>query len=247
MKKQRFCFSLIFLFLVIKSFSQGFLLTQPRLQFDGSQLQIFYDIITKNPGDRFYTWIEIRKSNGDIILTKNLSGDIGENIKAGNNKKITWFPRQDSVYVDEEILVEIKAQKYEKSFNKGSMMLRSMVLPGWGQTKISKGKPWWLIGVAFYGTMAGSFFCYHNYHETYDSYRMEEDLLKRNDLLNKSQQQLNYTTSLVCSSAAIWAINILWVAVTPNRSQLLQNVSLSVTPSQDLLSGTTLLSIRLNF
>ncbi len=247
MKKQRLYFFLIFLFLVNKSFPQGFLITAPKLVFDGTQLQIFYDIITKYPGDRFYTWVEIKKSNGEIIIAKNLSGDIGDNVKAGNNKKITWFPQQDSVYIDEEILVDIKAEKYVKSFNKGAMMLRSMVFPGWGQTKISKGKPWWLTGVAFYGTMTGSYFCYHKYQKTYESYRMEEDPVKRIDLKKETQQQLNYTTALICSGAALYAVNVFWVAVTPNRSQLLQNINLSLMPSKSSNNVIPLLSIRLDF
>ena len=247
MKKQRLFFFLIFLFLVMKSFSQGFLLTPPRLIFDGIQLQIFFDIITKNPGEVFYTWVEIKKSDGGIIIAKNLSGDIGEDIKAGNNKRIIWLPKQDSIYLDEEIFVEIKAQKYVKSFNKGGMMLRSMVLPGWGQTKISKGKPWWLTGLAFYGTMTGGYFCYQNYLKIYDTYKIEEDPVKRIDLKKKTQQQLNYTTTLIYSGAALWAVNVFWVTVTPNRYQLLQHINLSLMPSQGPNNVTPLLSIRLDF
>jgi hypothetical protein len=247
MKKQRLYFFLMFLFLVMKSFSQGFLLTQPRLQFNGNQLQIFYDIITKNPEDNFYIWIEMKKANGDIIIAKNLSGDIGDDVKAGNNKKIVWIPERDSIILDEEISVVLKAEKYTKSFNKGSMMLRSMVFPGWGQTKISKGKPWWITGIVFYGTMAGDYFCYHSYFKNYDAYKIEEDPLKRNDYKKEAQQQLNYATTLFYSAAALWAINVFWVAATPNRDQLLQHINLSFMPSQGSNNVIPLLSIRLDF
>lgn len=247
MKKQRLFFLLIFLFLVVKSFSQGFLLTAPRLIFDGTQLQIFYDIITKNPKDNFYIWVEMKKANGDIIIAKNLSGDIGDNVKAGNNKKIIWSPERDSIILDEEISVVLKAEKYTKSFTKGSMMVRSMVFPGWGQTKISKGKPWWLTGIVFYGTMTGDYFCYQNYLKNYNAYKIEEDPVKRIDYKKKAQQQLNYTTTLFYSGVALWAINVFWVAVTPNRDQLLQHINLSLMPSQDSNNVIPLLSVRLDF
>ena len=141
MNKKSFILFLIFLFLVIKSFSQDFQITQPKLDYDGNQLSILYDLITRKSSDKFYVRIEIENANGLAIQAKTLSGDVGENVTPGNNKKIVWIPEQDSVYLNEDVIVEIKAEKYIKSFNKGSMMLYSTVFPGWGQTKISKGKP----------------------------------------------------------------------------------------------------------
>jgi len=247
MKKQKLFLFLIFLFLVLKSFSQGFLITQPRLRFDGDQLFIFYDIISRNPADQFYVWVEMKKTNGEIIEAKNLTGNVGDYVKAGNNNKITWIPKEDSIYLDDEIFVELKAEKYVKSFKKGSMMLLSTVFPGLGQTIISKGKPWWLTGIVAYGTLAGGYLYHQNYLKSYDSYKIEEDPVKREELFQETQRQLNYSAAFIYSGAAVWAINVFWVAVTPNRYKLLQHVNLSLNPSPFRYDGTPLLTLKVNF
>lgn len=233
--------------LAFKSFSQGFLLTQPRLEPDGNQLIIFYDIITRNLADQFYIWVEMKKSNGEIIQAKALSGDVGVYIKAGNNKKIIWSPEQDSIYLNEEVLVEVKAEKYVKSFNKGSMILKSIVFPGWGQTNISNGKPWWLTGIAVYSTLAGGYLYHTKYINSHASYKTEEDPLKRASLLRQTQKELNISTVMIYSAASAWLINVLWVTVTPNRYQPLQNAKFSLNSSPTSFKGGLFLSLKLDF
>ena len=247
MKKQKYFFILFFLILPFNLFSQGFLITPPKLEFDGTQLLISYDIINKNHADQFYVWVEMEMKNGETILMKTISGDVGHNIKAGKNKKIIWVPAKDSVFLNEEISVEIKVEKYNKSFNKGSAMLLSAAIPGLGQTKISKGKHWWLTGVAAYGALAGGFIIHKNYLKTYDSYRIEEDPLKRKDLFNQTQKQMNISSALILSGAALWAANIFWVALTPNKFQPLQHLKLEMGQLPGTDKKTTLLSMRLNF
>jgi hypothetical protein len=247
MKKQKLFLILPFLLLPYKSHSQGFLITPPKLEFNGKQLLISYDFINKNQADQFYVWVEMEKKNGESIPVKALSGDLGDNIKGGNNKKITWVPEKDNIFLDEEVFVEVKAEKYIKSFNKGSMMLVSTAFPGLGQTKISKGKPWWLTGVAAYGALAGGFIVHTSYIKTYDSYRIEEDPSKRSDLLTKAQKQMNTSGALIVSGAALWVANIFWVALTPNKYQPLQHVKLSLNQSTGPDKGTALLTLRLNF
>jgi len=247
MKTQRLLLILFFCLIHFVSSSQGFLITTPGLEFDGNQLLISYDVINKNQADQFYVWVEMEKKNGEIIQAKALSGDVGENVKTGNNKQVIWVPGEDSVFLNEEVFVEVKAEKYVKSFSKGSAMLMSTAMPGLGQTRISRGKPWWLTGVVAYGAMAGGLVVHSSFLKTYDSYLIEEDPSARADLLNKAQQQVNLSSVLIVSGAAIWAANILWVAITPNRYQSLQHVKLTLDQSTGPYKGTTLLSLRFNF
>lgn len=247
MKKQRLLVFLFFFFLAKISYSQDFQITQPRLQFDGKQLLIFYDIITKKSTDKFYVWVEIRKNTGDTLNVKSLSGDFGPFINAGNNKNITWIPERDSIFLNEEIFTEVKAEKYIKSFNKGSMMLFSTVVPGLGQTKIKNGKPWWLIGVASYGILTGGYVAHRNYLNTYDSYIVEEDPLKREDLYTQAQKQMNISNTLFITGASIWVANILWVALIPNNYLPLKNVSFSLDKSASPFQGPALLTLKYSF
>jgi hypothetical protein len=247
MKTRKLYLIISLLFLSLFSFSQGFLISSMKLNFDGEHLHISYDVINKNQSDQFYVWVEIEKKNGETINIKALSGDVGENIKSGTNKEITWVPKDDSVFLDEEVFVEVKAERYVKLFNKGSAMLKSTVFPGLGQTKISNGKPWWLTGVAAYGALAGGLVVRKQYLNTYDSYRVEEDPASRSDLLNQAQNKMNLSTALVVSGAAIWVANIFWVALTPNQYKPLQNLKLSLDQSQGPFKGSTLLTLKYNF
>lgn len=247
MKKQRIYLFLFFLFLISKSFAQGFLVTSPKLNFSGNQLDVSYDVISKKSADHFYVWLEIEKKTGEPLPAKSLAGDIGEHIRAGTNKHIIWVPEKDGIFLNEEVLVEIKAEKYVKSFNKGSAMLLSAIMPGLGQTKISNGKPYWLTGVFAYGALAGGFVFHSAYLNTFDSYKVEPDPAKRSELFNKTQQQMNLSSALLISGAALWTANIFWVALVPNRYQPLKYAKMSFNPSVDPYKGTTLLSMRLNF
>jgi hypothetical protein len=246
---RKFSFLLFFFsfFFFNESFSQDFIINQPRLEINGTNLVISYDIISNSKSDQYYVWIEIEKSNGEKIIAKSLSGDIGEFQKPGNNKRIEWVSLKDSVSIDDEIFITVKAEKYIKSFNRGSVLLKSTILPGWGQTKISGGKPWWLTGVAFYGVMAGGILYNQISLNSYDSYKIEENRDIRTNLLAQSQSQLKVSDGLFFSAAALWAANILWAAVSPEKYQPLKSARLSVSPAVSALNKGTLLSVRVVF
>jgi hypothetical protein len=229
------------------TYSQGFQITPPKLDFDGRQLSVSYDFVNYRPSDLFYVWVEMEKKNGEQIKMKGVSGDVGEKIKAGTKKQLTWVPEKDSVFLNEVVYVEVKAEKYVKSFNKGSMMLLSTAFPGLGQTKISKGKPYWLTGVVAYGALAGGLITHSSYVKTYNSYQTEEDPVKRKDLLNQSQKQMNTSGALIVTGAALWVANLFWVAITPDKYKPLQHVNLTVDQSTGPYKGTSLLSLKLNF
>jgi hypothetical protein len=249
MKRQRIFFFFFFILLAGKSYPQGFRLSQPRLKIDDNQLLIYYDIIGNRATDKLYLRVEISKADGKIIPAKALSGDLGEFISVGNNKTIIWNAEKDSVYLNEPVFVELKAEKYERPFHKSSMMMLSAIFPGWGQSKISKGKLWWLAGVATYGTLAGGYFFHQSYIKSYNSYINEEvDPVKRAALASQSQRQLIVSNVLLYSSASVWAVNVLWVGFTPDKYKPLQYVKLSLNPSYSPNTGNSVfLSLKLDF
>jgi hypothetical protein len=120
MNRQKLFLILSCLFLPFTSFSQGFQITPPKLDFDGRQLSISYDFIDGSQSDIFYMWVEMEKKNGEPIRMRSISGDVGDNIKAGKNTQITWIPEKDSIFLNEVVFVEVKAEKYlssEQLFN----------------------------------------------------------------------------------------------------------------------------------
>jgi len=247
MKRQRLLLNLALLLLCPAIFSQDYLITEPKLEFDGSRLSISYDLVNKDPSDIFHIWLEMKNQSGTRIRASAVKGDVGDSISPGNGKKIIWTPEEDALFLDEDISVEVVGERYEKEFNKGSMILLSTAVPGLGQTKISKGKPWWVTGVVAYGAIAGGLVMHSSYSKTYDQYVAETDALERANLLDKSQSQLTLSAVMFISAATIWAGNIVWMAATPNKYRPLQYAKLAVVTAPGKNNGVALLTFKVNF
>jgi hypothetical protein len=237
----------LLLFISLQSHSQNFLITPPVIKFDGNLLSISYDIINKDKTDQFYVWVEIDKKNGERIKAESLSGDIGEKIRCGTGKDIIWVPANDSVFLDEEISVEVKAEKYVRSMKKGSAVLMSALLPGLGQARISEGKPWWLTGIIAYGAVAGGVIEYSSALKTYDTYKASADITERADLYDKVSRQKGVSQTLIISGAVLWAANLIWVSVMPPKYKPLQHTQITLGQSHVGDSHSALLTLRVNF
>jgi hypothetical protein len=247
MKKTKLLLILFLLIFVPKSFSQNFLITQPKLEFDGYKLIISYDLIGKSQSDIFSIWVEIRNQADRPIKAYSFKGEVGDTVKGGTNKKITWVPEEDAIYLDEDVSVELKGEKYVKSFNKGSMILMSTLVPGLGQSRIQKGKPWWLTCIPAYGTLAGGFLFNKKYTDTYDAYLKATDAVERKDLYDKSQQEKSISGALFITSGVIWISNIIWVAAIPNKYRPLQHTKVSVNSVPFNQKRITMLSFKVDF
>jgi hypothetical protein len=247
MRRSRLFLNLILLFIFSESFPQNFSITAPKADFDGHKLTVTYDLKNSNQADIFFMWVEVKKKDGSIIRANSFKGDVGDSISPGKDKVIIWIPEDDAVFLDEDVTIEIKSEKYVKSFNKGSMILASIALPGLGQTKISKGKPFWLMGVVSYGTLAGGMIIHSSYNKTLDAYTAETEPVERADLWDKSQQQKKISGTLFVTAGAIWIGNLIWVAATPNKYKPLQHskFTLNVTPYEQ--RRITMLSFKYTF
>jgi len=246
--KPRFINFFIFILITGNSYAQGFLITPPRLTFDGYRLLISYDLISKDPSDIFFIWVEMLNKNGESLNIKALSGDVGEKISSGKSKRISWIPEKDNIFLNEEVTVEVKAEKYNKSYNKVAAMLMSAAVPGLGQTRISKGKPWWLTGVAAYGAAVGGIVMHKSSMAAFDSYNAEkEDPVVRAELYDQYTKKANISNAFLISGAVVWITNIIWVAGAPNPYQPIQRIALSVNRSPEIGQSTAMLTLRINF
>jgi len=247
MKRLIFLLNLVLLIVCPKLYSQDFSISDPRLEFDGYQLIISYDLIHRNSSDIFYIWVDMKNQSGTPIRARSFQGDVGKNISPGNDRKIIWVPEEDAIFLDEVVTVELTGERYEKEFNKGAMVLLSTAVPGLGQTKISKGKPYWIAGVVAYGVAAGSILMHSSYSKTYDQYLAESDAVERANLYDKSQSQLTFSTAFLISAATVWVGNIIWVSAMPNRYKPLEHARVGLTPAKSTKGRVTMLSLTVDF
>lgn len=271
---------LILLFLLLPDALYGqarITVTKPRLELSDENLIIQYDILNAKSSDFFMVWIEVTDAAGNKIKALSITGDIGKEIKGGRNKRITWNLSNDSILIDEDISVEVKAEKIiiqeeqaetetseetktikvdegnagMKEISKGNMVLSSVVLPGWGQTKTNKGKPYWLIGAAGYGCLAGSVILNRSASSAYDDYKKSMDLDESNALFDKALQRNSVSKVLAYSAIGIWVADIIWVLATPTKSTestvLQKSRRLRIIPGFDAGSNVALVSITYKF
>lgn len=251
--------------------------TKPRLELADDNLVIQYDILNAKSSDFFVVWIEVTDAAGNKVKALSVTGDIGNDIKGGKNKRINWDFGNDSIYIDENIFVEVKAEKIVvqeeqaqtkttdetknikadegsmgmKGISKGNMILSTVVVPGWGQTKTNKGKPYWLIGAAGYSCLAGSVILNLNSRSVYDDYKSEMDPDASNNLFEKANQRKNFSKYLAFSAIGIWAADIIWVLATPAKASgspsSYKERKLRVIPYFDAYSNSKMVSLTYKF
>ncbi len=224
---------------------------RPTLSFKNDLLLITYELNDKSSG-YYDIWIEIVNTSGIKINANALRGDIGSNIIAGKNKQIIWDLKQDKILLEETISVKIFANiiPVKTEAKKTKYIFQSVIWPGWGQTNLSNGKPYWLIGIAGTACLAGSFWYNNQAVNSYDQY-IDATTAKDNEkYYDLAVQQDNTSKILAYSAIGIWAVNILWVALAPdktNSKNSTRNVSFRILPANAGSNNTSVsLSLCLN-
>lgn len=232
---------------------ESYTVTKPHLAISNDILTITYDIIDTNPDDLFNIWLEITDSSGNEINANTLKGDIGNNIKPGENLKISWDLRADNMYMNKTINVIILAEKTAPAIASevkvGNVILKSAVFPGWGLTELSNGKPYWIMGVAATGCLGSSIYFNRKAHASYDEYLTSTD----DDIFpywRDADKQNTISQLLAWSAAVIWIADLGIVtikAVSMNKSfKESQLNAFSISPGIDPYTNTALLSFRYN-
>jgi hypothetical protein len=247
----------------------SFSLSQPQLSVSDSNLVIKYDILSASSGDKFYVWMEVTDSLGKRMGAYSLNGDIGDSIQAGTNKQIIWNLQADNIFIDNTINIEIFAEKLvrpetppkeieitekpvasREKVKTGKHLIQSAVFPGWGMTSLTKGKPYWLLGVAGMGCIATSYYYNQQAHSSYDEYlESSDDDIK--GYYDDAVAQGNISKVFAWSAAAIWIADLGIVtikAISMNKAYKRSRAgAFSVSPSVDLTTDTPVLTLRYNF
>ncbi|MCK4345057.1 MAG: hypothetical protein KAX05_07200 [Bacteroidales bacterium] len=227
--KERLLIFLLFLHWIIPSYAQQDIeVTQPRLSFANDSLLIEYDILYSKPSDIFKVWIEVTDATGKNLNTVTLSGDIGDNIKGGTNKKIAWSLATDSIFIEGQIRIKVNAEKqvtadtetipsYTQPQRGGNYVLSSMIFPGLGLSRLHKSSAYWLFGVMGYGCIATSLVYNKKAVLTYKNYVDSYDLTESKDLYEQALQYDKISKICAYSAIGIWVIDFIWTASTPKN------------------------------
>lgn len=259
--------SILFFICISVASQQSFMLSKPRLQLMDNKISIYYDILNSNQKNTFKVWIEITDSTENKIIPRSITGDLGENITGGNNKKIIWDFVADSIYLDNGIYVQLYSEilspeikeeskpdevmKPEKEIKRGNVILQSLVFPGWGLSRINKGKPHWFKGVAGYGCIATSVIYNKRAFSSYNNYLDAESEPIFNTFYNSSVKEDKLSEAFAYTAIGIWVIDFIWtIAGTSNlkADQLTGNAGkVYIYSMYEPYFNTTLMTLRLSF
>jgi len=120
---------------------------------------------------------------------------------------------------DETIVADKEASSVKAVPYKKNNVLLSAIVPGWGLTRLSNGKPYWLIGVAGFGCIATSVYFNRKAVASYDNYKESFDVNVYPDYFTEAEQQYLISNIFAYSAIAIWVIDL---GVTVLRAKKVQ-------------------------
>jgi hypothetical protein len=135
-------------------------------------------------------------------------------------------------------------------FSVGKMAMLSAILPGWGLTKLSHKKPYWLLGVVGAGCIVTSVYYNQLAYSNYDKYLKTNDLNKINAYYSDAEKQQKMSNYLAISAVAIWIADMGMAslrAVTLNRKARSVNNSITMDCRYDTTSDSPVLSFIYKF
>lgn len=83
--------------------------SEPELSIKNNKVQIGYDLLNTARSEKFTVRIEVTNGSGELIPAESFTGDVGEHIPGGGNKKILWDIEADSVFLDEDVFFQVIA------------------------------------------------------------------------------------------------------------------------------------------
>ena len=249
--------------------------SKPVLSMKGNKIQISYDLLNSTKKDTYTIRIEITDSEGKTIDARSLSGDIGEEIIGGGNKKILWDIEADSIFLDDEIFVQVYAlaesvpvveepqvarteepavvetESVKKEFNRTAIIIQSVAFPGLGLSRTNPGQPHWIRGVLGYGCIAGSIYFNSKAVSSYQAYKNTDNLDEVDDLFNQAVKQDNISEALAFIAIGIWVTDLVWTIVGTsglNSDQISGDLKrFSVGTNIEPISSVPLIAFRYRF
>ena len=225
-------------------------ITNPVLELKDNQIHIIYDILNSDTTDHYNIRLEITDSAGQVIDAHTFSGDIGEQVNGGNDKRIIWSFQADNVHIEGDLYIQIYAVADRKEYSRTSLVLQSLAFPGLGLSKLNGG-PHWIRGVAGYGCITGSVTLNRMAISSYDDYQDAGSAENASALLEQAHRQDKVSEVLAFAALGIWITDVVWTLVgtsdMTNRGRTSQRNGITVHPGYDSDLQVPLLSFRYRF
>ena len=95
------------IFCSLAGFGQKIEVSEPRLELKDNTIYISYDILNSSPSEKFTVELEVKDENGNTINAAALSGDVGDKVTGGTQKRIAWNLEVDKIEMNADIYVKV--------------------------------------------------------------------------------------------------------------------------------------------
>lgn len=217
-------------------------ISQPQLELKENTIRVSYRILQSSPDDLFRIWLEISDEEGNKLNAVSLSGDIGENVRGGEEKEILWHFENDIESLTGGIYVQLfgtrinsnqvpeNASPLENERHANAItgnLIRSVAFPGWGLVRTNPGKPHWLKGVVGYGAIASALVFNRMAVASYDHYLDSDDITEFNDYFDQSIRQENISKISAYVAIGVWVTDLAWTLIGNSQKGNRQTNTLS--------------------
>jgi hypothetical protein len=150
-----------------------------------------------------------------------VSGEVGNDIKPGNNKQISWnyfveFPDFDGQHIMFKIRARID-REYEENrvleLKGAEQFWKSAIFPGWGDNQVRLKKNYWWVGGLAYGLAGSGLFMRLKANNTFDKYKNSTSVEQADNLFAQSNSQKKTANYLLLASGMIWLSDIALVLI----------------------------------
>ncbi len=187
-----------------------------RLDKQDTSIVIQYHL--KGSRKRFYKVQLYYSNNGGNSFKgplRSLKGDIGDSTKAGKDKTVSWSFRKDNPYFNgERTMFRIDAAEIPKISTGGpENALRSLLVPGLGDTKVRNGYNYgWITALTYVNLGMGTFLHFHaqNKFKDYES-RIASTEEEHQALYNQARNRQNLSRGFLIAGGVIWLADVIGV------------------------------------
>ncbi len=137
--------------------------------------------------------------------------------------------------------------KRSATIGTGKAVLLSTLVPGLGQTKLSRGKPYWIFGVLAYGSLGASYYFNTQSVNTYEDYKEAGDTGTREDLFSQSETNKSMSQNLAIAAGALWGVNLVWAIIQGSKANKTAHNNLSWHAGYNQNAKAPVLTLQLRY
>jgi len=213
--------------------------------YGGLQKIILWDMAADSIAINQSIYVEVVSEKLETIGALDLQSAPGDSLGDGLTESDT-AKKDDNPLVAEKEKSSVGAVPYKKN-----NALFSVIVPGWGLTRLYNSKPYWLIGVAGFGCIATSVYFNHQAANSYDNYMESYDVNVYPDYYSDAEQQYLISNIFAYSAIAIWVIDLgvtILCAEKVRKSLYSGNLShMSIGSGYQSNTGTAFLTMNYRF